>query len=369
MVESVKIRKSSKQDRGESVYPDMHPDRHHRLARTHQRRTTGNRRSAIATWEEDAMTSYHLVDPELAPMLALMPPGVLDAETLPEWRARIGQAPQTPDDPAVLIKERRLDRADGSTLRLLVYRPVDAAEPLPAVLHLHGGGFVLGAPEMSKTRCQEFARELGCIIVSVDYRLAPENPYPSQLDDAYAALQWLGRDEGRLGIDPARIALMGESAGGGLAAALAIAARDRGGCAIAFQLLTYPMLDDRTNDVDPGYAGEFVWTPAHNQFGWASLLGEGSASPLSAPARVDDPAGLPPTFIATGAIDLFVNEDIVFARRLIAAGVPVELHVYPGAFHGFDMLAQASASVALRAHSLSALRRAIRGEQAGGGEA
>ncbi|MBX3484709.1 alpha/beta hydrolase [Phenylobacterium sp.] len=213
----------------------------------------------------------------------------------------------------------------------------------PAILHTHGGGFVTGSARSGLRTLQDIARSLGCVIVTVDYRLAPETRFPGALEDNYAALRWVQRNAAELGVDPRRLAVMGESAGGGHAAMLAIAARQRGEVPLVFQALTYPMLDDRTGSTQPTapHIGRILWRAADNRFGWTSLLGvpAGSARvpPGSVPARVRDLGGLPPAFIAVGAIDLFVDEDIAYARRLIAAGVPTELHVYPGAFHGFNV--------------------------------
>jgi acetyl esterase/lipase len=202
------------------------------------------------------------------------------------------------------------------------------------------------------------------LVVSVDYRLAPETPFPGALEDNYAALKWMNLNAASLGIDPKRIAIGGESAGGGHAAMLAIAAQDRGEYALAFQLLIYPMLDDRTGSTKPApeHIGHFLWNSGSNRFGWESLLGmaPGSANPPagSVPARVKDLSGLPPTFIGVGALDLFVDEDVDYARRLIAAGVPTELLVVPGAYHGFNgLVPKASVSVRFNAQALNALKR------------
>jgi acetyl esterase/lipase len=181
-------------------------------------------------------------------------------------------------------------------------------------------------------------------VVSIDYRLAPETRFPGSLEDNYAALKWLHSNAQSLGVDPTRVAVMGESAGGGHAAMLAIAARDRGEIPLLFQLLIYPMLDDRTGSTRevPRHIGAFIWTPDANRFGWSSLLGmpagSGSVPEGSVPARARDLKGLPPTYIGVGSLDLFVNEDIEFAGRLIDAGVPTELDVVPGAYHGFFFL-------------------------------
>jgi triacylglycerol lipase len=184
------------------------------------------------------------------------------------------------------------------------------------------------------------------------------------VEDCYAALQWLHANAGELGVDPARIAIRGESAGGGLAAALALLARDRGGPAIAHQNLIYPMLDDRTCITRlPAHLGAFVWTPQANAFGWRSLLGQepGAAdiSPYAAPARAEDLAGLPPAFIAVGALDLFLIEDMDYARRLIEAKVATELHVYPSAYHGFDVLPDAAPVRQMKKDAVGALRKAL----------
>jgi acetyl esterase/lipase len=237
----------------------------------------------------------------------------------------------------------------------------------PAILHTHGGGYVSGAAANSLHDLQELAVALDCVIVTVDYRLAPETRFPGSLEDNYAALRWLHVNAEELGADRKRIAVMGESAGGGHAAILAIAARDRGEVPLAFQSLIYPMLDDRTGSSRsmPAHVGQYIWTAGSNRFGWESFLGRrpgGSSAPTGAvPARLQNLAGLPPAFIGVGGIDLFVYEDIEYAQRLIAAGVATELQVVPGAFHGFDAIAKdTSLSRQFTAAKIEALRRAFK---------
>ena len=250
-------------------------------------------------------------------------------------------------------------------IKLHIYRPRDATGPLACIYHIHGGGYVAGGAKELEFFHKPLAAELGCVIISVDYRLAPETVFPGAIEDCYAGLGWTLAHSADLGIDRARIGVMGESAGGGLAAALALMTRDRGDHALAFQHLTYPMIDDRTCVKPPHpHAGEFIWTPHNNLFGWTALLGQepggDGISPYAAAARAEDLSGLPPTFIMTGTLDLFVDEDIEFARRLIAAGVPTELHVHPGAFHGFDLLSGPGVADRAQSMRLDALRRALR---------
>jgi acetyl esterase/lipase len=210
--------------------------------------------------------------------------------------------------------------------------------PLPALLWIHGGGFVAGSAWQDDKLCAHLAAELGALVASVDYRLAPEHPYPVPLHDCHDALVWLAaRDD----VDADRIAIGGASAGGGLAAALALLARERGEVRPAFQLLSYPMLDDRTvlrTDIDERRFR--LWNNEANRLGWASYLGVTPGSdgvdPLAAPARCDDLAGLPPAWIGVGTLDLFHDEDLAYAERLAAAGVPCEVTIVEGAFHGFD---------------------------------
>lgn len=242
----------------------------------------------------------------------------------------------------------------------------DASKRRPAILHTHGGGFVSGTAISMVADLQRLALELDCTIVTVDYRLAPETRYQGSIADNYAALEWLYDNATSLGVDAGRIAVMGESAGGGHAALLALKARDVGKVPIVAQVLIYPMLDERTGTVETPKApiGTIVWTAAKNRFGWGAFLGMEpgmDAAPVAAvPARRSDLAGLPPTFIGVGAIDLFVDEDIMYAKRLIAAGVPTRLEVVPGAFHGFDGIA-ASTQVAKNFHAskVAALRSAF----------
>jgi acetyl esterase/lipase len=205
------------------------------------------------------------------------------------------------------------------------------------------------------------------LVVSVDYRLAPETPHPGPVEDCYAALKWLLANAESLGVDRNRLAIGGESAGGGLSAALALLARDRGEVPLTFQMLSAPVLDDRTclrRDPHP-YAGEFIWTHETNYLGWKALLGcepgSQSVSPYASAARAENLAGLPPAFISVGALDLLLEEDLEYARRLARAGVPVELHVYPGGLHGFELVADSHLAKEVLRTSLTALKRALHG--------
>ena len=308
-----------------------------------------------------------MVDPSLLPGLDFMPPLDITVENLPAIRQGMEQmsamAPE-PQDSGVEWRDERIIAPAGHELLVRIYRPVDAEGELPAILHVHGGGYVVGSVTTNHLSNIELALSTSALILSVDYRLAPETVAPGAVEDCYAALQWLHDSAEQLGIDRARTAVRGESAGGGLAAALALLARDRGGPAIAHQNLIYPMLDDRTCITRlPEHLGAFVWTPQANSFGWRSLLGQepGSAdiSPYAAPARAEDLAGLPPAFICVGALDLFLVEDMDYARRLIEAGVAAELHVYPGAYHGFDVLQDAPPVQQMKRDAVAALRKAL----------
>jgi len=252
-------------------------------------------------------------------------------------------------------------------VRVVVHRPVEAVGPVPAILHIHGGGYVIGEASVGDVASRAIVKALRCAVYSVDYRLAPETVHPGPVEDCYAALAYIAGNAVALGVDAARIGVMGESAGGGLAAGLALMARDRGGPKLAFQHLIYPMIDDRTGvsgEPHP-HTGEFVWRARDNRFGWGALLGcapgGDGVSAYAAAARAEDLSGLPPAFIAVGTLDLFVEEDVEYARRLMRAGVPVELHVYPGAYHGFQLAGTARVTLAANRDSLEALRRAMFG--------
>jgi triacylglycerol lipase len=308
-----------------------------------------------------------LIDPSLLPGLDFMPPLDLAPESLPvirEGMEQMSAAVPEPEASGVEWREERITAPDGHELLIRIYRPLDGDGLLPAVLHVHGGGYVMGSVSTNHLSNIGLAASTAALILSVDYRLAPETVAPGAVEDCYAALEWLHGNAAALGVDPAKIAVRGESAGGGLAAALALLARDRGGPTIAHQNLIYPMLDDRTCITRlPAHLGAFVWTPQANAFGWRSLLGQepGSAdvSPYAAPARAEELAGLPPAFIAVGALDLFLVEDMDYARRLIEAGVSVELHVYPGAYHGFDVLPDAAPVRQMKRDAVAALRKVL----------
>lgn len=312
------------------------------------------------------MSTRHLVDRDVLQLLDVFPTVSLSHEILEEMRGpnRLPFPPAEGRAAEVLRKVVEIPGPEGAPdVGVIVYTPPDAAGPLGCILHIHGGGYVMGAAAPQEPVHRNWVAELNCVVVTVEYRLAPETRAPGNVEDCYAALAWTVSNAETLGIDPARIGVMGESAGGGLSAALALLARDRGEYRLAFQHLIYPMLDDRTvTHPDPHpHTGEFIWTPHNNHFGWAAILGvepgSDGVSPYAAPARAEDLSGLPPTFISTGALDLFLEEDLEYARRLMRAGVPTELHVYPGGPHGFDFHPTAEVSVRARKDSLSALGR------------
>jgi acetyl esterase/lipase len=315
------------------------------------------------------MSSRHLVDPELLAALDQFPPPARDQAGLDARRAMLGPALPSRESyrpPHITIEDHRAPGLLGApNVDLLLFRPSEIDGPLPAYLHIHGGGYIFGNAEMCGPQNVRTAAGAQCIVVSVDYRLAPETRAPGSMEDCYAALAWLHENADALGVNRSRIAVGGESAGGGLAAALALRARDRGELPICFQMLIAPMLDDRTavrTDTDP-IVGEFVWTREQNHFGWTSLLGRepGSPdiSPYCAPGRATDLSRLPPAYIGVGALDLFRDEDVDYAYRLMCAGVPAELHVVPGAYHGFERAADAAIVRLAEAERLMALKHAL----------
>lgn len=315
------------------------------------------------------LAALEFVDPELRPAArqVLATSGQMGSFTDETLRTiRAATPPSPPPLPGIPAREVRVS-AQGS-LPEVVVQVVNSqpGEARPAILHTHGGGYILGSARSELLFLQETAAALECTIVSVEYRLAPEAQFTASVDDNYAGLLWLYRNAAALGVDPARIALMGESAGGGHAALLAIVARDRGEVPLALQALIYPMLDDRTGSTRtvPAHIGAIGWDPPANRYGWRAFLGAepgGSDVPAAGvPARIEGLQGLAPAFIAVGGVDLFVSEDIEYARRLTEAGVPAELLVTPGAFHGFDRVApETRLARRFTASKHEALRRAF----------
>jgi acetyl esterase/lipase len=252
-------------------------------------------------------------------------------------------APKVADAPDDIDIEDMLVPGPGGSVALRIYRPTSLSSESPALYWMHGGGFLIGSPLQDERSNIDFARELNISVIAVTYRLAPDAPAPAAVEDAYAGFEWVWENAADLGIDRDRIAIGGASAGGGLAASLALYAHDRGEKVPAFQLLIYPMLDDRTvTRTDHDTSGVRVWTPGSNRYAWTTYLGHepglAEASPYAAPARRDDLSGLAPAWIGVGTLDLFFDEDIAYAQRLESSGVPCETYVVQGAFHGFDAL-------------------------------
>jgi acetyl esterase/lipase len=271
------------------------------------------------------------VHPDLRRITRLAPRRLVGPRTLPILRALTGLQ-QRLGKPGASSDVEVITLGSGAGVRL--FRPVTVPEPTPALLWIHGGGYVIGTAQQDDRLCRRFSKRLGIRVASVDYRLAPEHPYPAPLEDCYSALTWLAALPA---VDPGRVAIGGESAGGGLAAALALLARDRGEVTPIFQVLAYPMLDDRSSMTaeNPKYR---LWDTRSNHFGWTAYLGDADPQ-IAVPGRRGDLTGLPPAWIGVGTHDLFHDEDLAYAERLRNAGVPCYVEVVPGAFHGFDVVA------------------------------
>ncbi len=259
------------------------------------------------------------------------------------WIQNCRGTAKLPEKDGLAISDRFVQTTNcPEPVRVRVYRPTDVSGARPALLWLHGGGFIMGTPEQDEQGCIDLCRELGLVVAAVDYRLSPEHPFPAPMDDAYAALEWLYDNSELLGVDPAKIAVGGNSAGAGMAAGLTLLAHDKARIQIAFQLLIYPMLDDRTairTDVDERNLR--MWNNRSNHFGWHSYLGmapgSDSASEYAAPGRRADLRGLPPVWLGIGTCDLFYIECLDYAHRLQQADVPCTLKIVDGAFHGFEI--------------------------------
>ena len=313
------------------------------------------------------MDTRHLVDPEVWPIVELLPFREFDRATLDLARAdsagRFADLGEMPLQPKI----RHARRADGSEIELYCFDPAPGAAGRPALFHIHGGGMVLGTAKDMQFGPSAMAAALRIPVISVEYRLAPETPFPGPQHDCLDGLAWLAGNAVELGIDPARIAIIGESAGGGLAAATALMARDTGGPKLAAQVLVYPMLDHRTGSDACRWnnrtTGEWVWNRSANRFGWEALRGDYAAEDARkgwfSPALADDLAGLPPTLLLTGSLDLFFDEDLDYARRLVDAGVPVELHSYPGAIHAFNIMAEAGITKAFNRDMVGGIARLL----------
>lgn len=304
---------------------------------------------------------YSNIDPRVFAGLHLMPAGLEDLTrgTVVSVRSGRAEAAPPPVETDLAIHERWFT-ADHGDVRVVIYGPPDS-EVRPGLLWVHGGGYVLGTAEDDRARV--FAEQLGCRVVSVDYRLAPEHPFPAGIDDCQASLEWMAEHAVGLAIDPARIAVGGQSGGGGMAAGLVILNRDRGGPDLILQLLIYPMIDNLHATPSGSYVNHPVWNRATSLRAWEMYLDATpgvDASPYAAAARASDVAGLPPTYICVGTEDLFRDEDIDYARRLIDAGVPTELAVFPGMYHGGDMFVpDAPVSQRLTASFMQALSDAF----------
>ena len=315
------------------------------------------------------MSRRDLIDPDargpLDQLLQLMPGGFNAIADIVERRAAALQllaALDVPPNPNVVSADRAIPGPQGAPdIMVRVYRPVDATGTLPGIYFIHGGGMILGNMDGEDPVASTICERVDAVVVSVEYRLAPEHPYPAPVEDCYAGLAWMARNAAELGFDPDRLAVYGGSAGGGLTIATSMLARDRGFPALRFQMPIYPMIDDRNETPSSHEITDIgIWDRSANIEAWQWYLGNGEPDQYAAPARAEDLAGLPATFIDVGTVDLFRDEDIAFATRLMQAGVPTELHVNPGAYHAAEMLApEAPLSERIWARRIEALRSAL----------
>jgi len=311
------------------------------------------------------------LDPELVgPLDGIMEAtGGFSLKDIPATRAMVAgmleaMAAEAPPFPGVTTEDTQA-HANGHAVDVRIYKPGSLGADAPALLWMHPGGYVIGSIGLDDLLCRQIAKDVGCVVVSVEYRLAPEHPYPAALDDCYTALQWLNADSARLGIDSQRIAVGGSSAGGGLAAALALRARDAGVAQPCFQLLIYPAINDaNVEQASASVPENLFWSRENSLIGWRAYL-EGRQGGRDVPAyaaaiRAQDLSGLPPAHIAVGALDMFVRDCTDYANALIGAGVATSLSVYPGAFHAFDAFApDAAVSQRFVTDRNGALRRAF----------
>ena len=305
-------------------------------------------------------------DPEIAAIVPLLPEiGGDDPATMRAFLSEtIAQLPQ-PDTTGLQIEDRQVPGSAGDpAVTVRIYRPTERLSPT-AVYNVHGGGFIAGDLETEHALAVRLAQELGVVVVAVDYRLAPETPFPGPLEDVYAGLVWTAQHADELGIDPQRIAIHGASAGGGLCAALALLSRDRGGPHIAFQFLSVPELDDRLTTASmTEYTDTPLWNRPRAVVSWDCYLGPGRAGsddvPIyAAPGRATDLAGLPPAYVSVMHFDPLRDEGIAYALGLLKAGVNVELHLFPGTFHGSALIQHAVISQREQAETIAVLRQAL----------
>ena len=311
------------------------------------------------------------IDPEsltgLDALLELVPGGVSRIPDIVERRAvskRLLDAAtaELPPNENVVTEDRVIAGPDGqAVVSVRVYRPASTVGELPGIYHMHGGGMVMGSVDGDSLICTMLCEAINAVIVAVEYRLAPEHPYPAAVEDCYAGLVWMADNASQLGFDDKRLAIYGGSAGGGLAIATALMARDRGGPQLSFMMALYPMIDDRNESPSSHEITDVgIWDREVNLEAWDWYLGGKSADAYAAPARAENLAGLPPAFIDVGEVDLFRDEDITFAARLLQAGVPTELHVYPGSYHASEAIApDAALSATIWAGRIEALRNAL----------
>ena len=309
---------------------------------------------------------HSIIHPELQKIAARSPSFSFSRRNLWFFQLLMSLSPAPKAPPDITIENTFIPAQDGrARIRLRLYRSKVAAEPTPVLIWLHGGGYVIGKPEMDDLSCAQYVREAGIAVVSVDYRYAPHHPFPTGLEDSYSALLWVQSHARQLGVDARRLAIGGASAGGGLAAALVQLALDRPAIRPVFQLLVYPMLDDRTvlrADIDD--SNNVTWTQASNRFGWEAYLGMkcGTAAvpAYAVPARRADLSGLPPAWIGVGTLDVFHDEAVAYAHRLQASGIDCEMYIVPGAFHGFDVFdSQLPIVQAFRKSQIAALKRRL----------
>ena len=315
------------------------------------------------------MTRRDLIDPEsrvpLDALLAAMPGGFNAIPDIVARRATLEAVLATmpaPQFPGVATEDRTVPGPDGDPdVTVRVYRPAGAEGPLPGIYFIHGGGMVLGNIDGEDATACTLCEAVGAVVVSVEYRLAPEHPHPAPVEDCYAGLRWTAEHAEELGIDPARLALYGGSAGGGLVLGTALLARDRGGPAVRFMMPIYPMIDDTHTTASSQEITDIgIWDRAGNIEAWDWYLAGKPADQYAAPTRAEDVSGLPPAYIDVGTVDLFRDEDIAFAQRLMAAGVPCELHVNPGSYHASEVFApDAALSQRIWATRIAALKRAL----------